>query len=324
METPMNIQRLFDFYIQESFFKATAHSDLERFLSLGNDINTTDSNGNNALFECRTPEAMAFLISNGINIHHINNEGQNALYHQKDPVLLEKLISLGLELEQTDNRGRNCIYGHFRHPESLNVLLNAGCDINHIDNKGNTLLHCPVSPEVLSLAIDTGCDVNIINQEGKGIIENFRSDESFEIILFHIDKFQKRTLHVDFCNYQTAFFLFDLYELGFSIHLNKNHVIINSYIEDYKDILLMLNYVSDVHNVKLYNDKRMPLYKGINKEIVKWMIRNGFHVDLNRIEGDKDYEEIVAYKIRHEQRALSKVLKNECVKPAITKNGGRL
>ncbi len=93
---------------------------------------------------------MAFLISNGINIHHINNEGQNALYHQKDPVLLEKLISLGLELKQTDNRGRNYIYGHFRHPESLNVLLNAGCDINHIDSKGNTLLHCPVSPEVLS------------------------------------------------------------------------------------------------------------------------------------------------------------------------------
>ncbi|HGG6067512.1 TPA: ankyrin repeat domain-containing protein [Salmonella enterica subsp. enterica serovar Kiambu] len=324
METPMNIQRLFDFYIQESFFKATAHSDVERFLSLGNDINTTDSNGNNALFECRTPEAMAFLISNGINIHHINNEGQNALYHQKDPVLLEKLISLGLELKQIDNRGRNCIYGHFRHPESLKVLLNAGCDINHMDNKGNTLLHCPVSPEVLSLAIDTGCDVNIINQEGKGIIENFRSDEFFEIILFHIDKFQKRTLHVDFCNYQTAFFLFDLFELGFSIQLNKNHVIINSYIEDYKDILLMLNYVSDIHNVKFYNDKRIPLYKGINKEIVKWMIRNDFLVDLTKTEGDKDHDEIVAYKTRREQRELSKVLKSNRRKPAIAKNDGRL
>ncbi|EEX2797917.1 hypothetical protein CRD82_01865 [Escherichia coli] len=324
MEIPIDIQRLFDFYIQDSFFKATSHSDVERFLSLGNDINTTDNNGNNALFECRTPEAMAFLISNGINIHHINNEGQNALYHQKDPVLLEKLINQGLDLKQIDNYGRSCIYGHFRHPESLKVLLNAGCDINHRDNQGDTLLHCPVSPEVLSLAIDTGCDVNILNQDGKGIIENFRSDEYFEIVLSNIDKFHKRTLHVDFCNYQTAFFLFDLYELGFSIHLNTNHVIINSYIENYKDILLMLNYVGDVHNVKFYNDKRIPLYKGINKEIVKWMIRNDFLVDLTKTEGDKDHDEIVAYKARREQRELSKVLKSNRDKPTIDKNGGRL
>lgn len=99
MEIPVNIQRLFNFYTQDSFFKATSHSDVERFLNLGNDINVTDNNGNNALFECRTPEAMAFLISNGINIHHINNEGQSALYHQKDPVLLEKLINQGLDLK---------------------------------------------------------------------------------------------------------------------------------------------------------------------------------------------------------------------------------
>lgn len=324
MEIPMNIQRLFDFYIHESFFKATSHCDVKRFLSPGNDINITDNNGNNALFECRTPEAMAFLISNGINIHHINDAGQNALYYQKDPVLLEKLISLGLDLKQTDIYGRSCIYGHIRNPESLKVLLSAGCDINHSDNKGNTLLHCPVSPEVLSLAIDTGCDVNIINHAGKGIIENFRSDEFFEIILSHIDKFQKRTLHIDFCNYQTAFFLFDLYELGFSIQLNKNHVIINSYIEDYKDILLMLNYVSDIHDVKFYNDKRIPLYKGINKEIVKWMIRNDFLVDLTKTGGDKNHKELVAYKIRREQKELSKVLKSRRGKHAITNNGGRL
>ncbi|MEQ4744003.1 hypothetical protein ABN140_26860 [Klebsiella michiganensis] len=162
---------------------------------------------------------------------------------------------------------------------------------------------------MLSLAIDTGCDVNIINQAGKDIIENFCSDEFFEITLSHIDKFQKRTLHIVFCNYQTAFFLFDLYELGFSIQLNKNHVIINSYIEDYKDILLMLNYVSYIHDVKFYNDKRIPLYKGINKDIVKGMIRNVFLVGLTKTEGDKNHKELVAYKTRREQKEFSKVLK---------------
>ncbi|EOV6092309.1 hypothetical protein [Raoultella ornithinolytica] len=175
-----------------------------------------------------------------------------------------------------------------------------------------------------SLAIDTGCNVKIINQAGKGIIENFRSDDFFEIILSHIDKFLKRTLHIDFCNYQTAFFLFDLYELGFSIQMNKKHVIINSYIEDYKDILLILNYVSDIHDVKFYNNKRIPMYKGINKEIVKWMIRNDFLVDLKKTEGDKKHKELVAYKTRREQKEFSTALKSRRGKPGIAKNGGRL
>ncbi|EHQ5243726.1 ankyrin repeat domain-containing protein, partial [Salmonella enterica] len=73
-----------------------------------------------------------------------------------------------------------------------------------------------------------------------------------------------------------------------------------------------------------YTVKRRPLYKGINKEIVKWMIRNGFHVDLSRIEGDKNYEDISTYKARYEQSELSKVLKSNKGTPAIIKNGGRL
>jgi hypothetical protein len=106
--------------------------------------------------------------------------------------------------------------------------------------------------------------------------------------------------------------------------MNKNHVIINSYIEDYKDILLMLNYVSDIHDVKFYNDKRIPMYKGINKEIVKWMIRNDFLVDLKKTEGDKKHKELVAYKTRREQKEFSTVLKSRRGKPGIAKNGGRL
>lgn len=54
----------------------------------------------------------------------------------------------------------------------------------------------------------------------------------------------------------------------------------------------MLNYVSDIHDVKFYNDKRIPMYKGINKEIVKWMIRNDFLVDLNKTEGDKSIKNL--------------------------------
>ncbi|EOE5899611.1 ankyrin repeat domain-containing protein, partial [Salmonella enterica subsp. enterica] len=323
-ERPMDEQRLLDLYIRESFYKSSSHSDVMRFLRAGNDINATDDNGNNALFQCRTPEAMTSLISNGINIHHVNNAGQHALFHQQDPELLETLISLGLDLKQTDIHGRSCIFGHFGNPESLEVLLNAGCDINHRDNLGSTLLHLPVSPEVLSLGINRGCDVNIINHAGEGIIESFRSDEYFEIILSYIDKFHKRTLHIDFCNYQSVVFLFDLYERGFSIELNKKHVIINSNIGDYKDILLMLNYISEIHDVNFYTIERRPLYKGINKKVVKWMIRNGFHVDLSRTEGDENHEEIVAYKARYEQRELSKVLKSNKGTPAITKNGGRL
>ena len=66
------------------------------------------------------------------------------------------------------------------------------------------------------------------------------------------------------------------------------------------------------------------MYKGINKEIVKWMIRNDFLVDLKKTEGDKKHKELVAYKTRREQKEFSTVLKSRRGKPAIAKNGGRL
>lgn len=60
------------------------------------------------------------------------------------------------------------------------------------------ILFLPLSPEVLSVAIDAGCNVNQIDHSGKGFIENIYDYELHDIILSHIDKFDRRTLHVDF------------------------------------------------------------------------------------------------------------------------------
>ncbi|EGE6941450.1 TPA: ankyrin repeat domain-containing protein [Escherichia coli] len=318
------LEKALDLAISELFFNARSPDDIKKALKIGYDINAVNSNGNNAIFACRTLEAMDCLLSYGINIHHINGHGQNALFHQKNPEILKKLIELGLDTSHTDTNGYTCIFEHYRNAEGLTELINAGCDINHIDKKGMNILFMPLSPEVLSVAIDAGCNVNQIDHSGKGFIENVYDYELHDIILSHIDKFDRRTLHVDFCDLDSAFFLYYLSEHGFKIELNKDHFTINSYISDYKEILSILDFISEIHDIHFYKYKGGPLYKDIDKRIIKWMIRNNLLVDLSKINKHKDYEEINSYKIRREQKEISRHLKPAKSISATVKNGGRL
>ena len=317
-------ERAVDFITSQLFFNATTPDDIKYALNAGYDINAIDSSGNNAIFGCRTLEALDFLISNNINIHHVNKQGQNALFHQKKPEILKKLIELGLDTSHTDAKGYTCIFAHYMDVEGLQMLLNAGCDINHIDNEGRNILFLPLSPEVLSIAIDAGCNVNHINHAGKGFIEEEYDDELQKIILSHIDKFERKTLHVDFCNLSSALFLSDLSEHGFKIVLNKDRFVINSYISDYKAILSILDCISDIQEVNFYKYKGGPLYKDIDKKIVKWMIRNKFLIDLTKISDDKNYGDILKYKASYEQKEISRHLKSIKNKSSTIKNGGRL
>ncbi|ECF3780031.1 ankyrin repeat domain-containing protein [Salmonella enterica subsp. enterica serovar Oslo] len=317
-------ERALDFVISQLFFNAESPDNLKYALKAGYDINAVDSSGNNAIFGCRTQEALDFLLSNEVNIHHINKEGQNALFHQKNPEILKKLIELGLDTSHTDTKGYTCIFAHYMDPEGLQVLINAGCDINHVDNSGRNILFLPLSPEVLSIAIDAGCNVNQINHEGKGFIEEEYDDELHNIILRHIDKFERRTLHVDFCNTNSALFLYKLSEYGFRIELNKNRFVINSYISDYRNILSTLYCISDIQDVNFYNYDGGPLYKDIDKRIVKWMIRNEFLIDLTKISDDKNYNDILKYKTSYEHKEICRHLKPAKGKSPIIQNGGRL
>ncbi|EAQ5054787.1 ankyrin repeat domain-containing protein [Salmonella enterica] len=317
-------ERAVDFFTSQLFFNATTPDDLKYALKAGYDINTVDSSGNNAIFGCRSLEALDFLLSHEINIHHINEKGQNALFHQKNPEILKKLIALGLDTSHTDAKGYTCIFEHYRDPEGLTELINAGCDINHVDNRGRNILFLPLSPEVLSIAIDAGCNVNLINHAGKGFIEQEYGDELHKIIISHIDKFERRTLHVDFCNSSSVLFLSDLSEHGFKIDLNKNRFTINSYISNYRDILSTLYCISDIQDVNFYNYDGGPLYKDIDKRIVKWMIRNEFLIDLTKISDDKNYDDILKYKTSYAQKEISKHLKSAKNISATVNPGGRL
>ncbi|EEU3610384.1 ankyrin repeat domain-containing protein [Escherichia coli] len=317
-------ERAVDFFTSQLFFNVTSPDDLKYALKAGYDINTVDSSGNNAIFGCRSLEILDFLLTHKINIHHINEKGQNALFHQKNPEMLKKLIELGLDTSHTDAKGYTCIFEHYRNPEGLTELINAGCDINHVDNKGRNILFLPLSPDVLSIAIDAGCNVNLINHAGKGFIEEEYDDELHKIILRHIDKFERRTLHVDFCNTSSVLFLYELSEYGFKIELNKDRFVINSYISDYRDILSTLYCISEIQDVNLYNYDGGPLYKNIDKRIVKWMIRNKFFIDLTKISDDKNFNEILKYKTSHEQKEVSRHLKPAKNKSTTVKNGGRL
>ena len=68
-------ERAVDFFTSQLFFNAESPDNLKYALKAGYDINTVDTSGNNAIFGCRTLEALDFILSNEVNIHHINKEG---------------------------------------------------------------------------------------------------------------------------------------------------------------------------------------------------------------------------------------------------------
>lgn len=129
---------------------------------------------------------------------------------------------------------------------------------------------------------------------------------------------------MDFCNLSSVLFLFDLSEHGFKIELNKDRFAINSYISDYKAILCLLDSISDIQDVNFYKYKGGPLYKDIDKRIVKWMIRNNFLIDLTKISDDKNHDDILKYKTSYEQKEISRNLKHDKNKTAKVNNGVRL
>ena len=57
------LEKALDLAISESFFNARSPDDIKKALKIGYDINAVNSNGNNAIFACRTLEVMELIYT---------------------------------------------------------------------------------------------------------------------------------------------------------------------------------------------------------------------------------------------------------------------
>jgi hypothetical protein len=121
------------------------------------------------------------------NVSKINNLEERRQQLRKiirdHPSLLSKIGSKGC---LNYFRGGNTILFHQYCPKIVRVLLDAGADVNHINDYGQNVLFgpWPKNAEVIQMLLDAGANVHHTDIEGKTILKyHFLESESYLLLI---------------------------------------------------------------------------------------------------------------------------------------------
>ncbi len=107
-------------------------------------------------------------LSKGVNVNAKNDTEQTPLHVAQDTTILKTLILNGAKVNSLDGDGRTPIFN--KEIEALKVLIEAGADIHHKGNKGNTLLMWYSYSgylEGIKYLVSLGVNVNAVNIDGQ-------------------------------------------------------------------------------------------------------------------------------------------------------------
>lgn len=145
----------------------------ELFLKYGQDINIISSNNqsNNILYETYNMELLKFYIDKGADIHFVcKRDKRNLLFNGLNPIeKIKFLIESGVNIKQKNNLDENFLFGLLTEPDILKeVIPLIDFDIfkNNVAQGGSLLTECR-NLESLQILIDNGCDVNINLYDGE-------------------------------------------------------------------------------------------------------------------------------------------------------------
>lgn len=127
-------------------------------------------------------KALIVLLEHGADINAEDRYGCTALTvaaRESFTENVELLLKFGADITCDD--GRSLMYAQY--PETVQILLDAGMDVNHVARDGKTALscHCPYSEgDMVELLLSRGADVNLGESEGNtpltGAANNWRGD----------------------------------------------------------------------------------------------------------------------------------------------------
>ena len=175
---------------------------LQAIVDHGADVNATNKAYETALtiaFGKKTEASIIMLINASVNPDSEDNAYRNtclrqAVRQEYSKEVLQAIIDCGVDVNATNKKNRTAlaIACLNRNEGAINVLLNAGTDLNIADNTyGETCLHTAVrqecSGEVLQTIIDHGADVNATNNANETaltIVCVHKNDDALNLLLY--------------------------------------------------------------------------------------------------------------------------------------------
>ncbi|MCE5187042.1 MAG: ankyrin repeat domain-containing protein [Planctomycetaceae bacterium] len=204
--------------------------DLKFLLELGVPIDIKNPSGATPLMTAvrmGKPDAMLFLLEKGADIKALNASGGDLLCSSIAATYtyetLRILVEYGLDVNLKNSKGEPALFCLFNYGskmkdlrKNVQLLLDAGIDVNATDKQGNTVLHYAAREsykdaagmvEFAELMIARGADVNRTNAKGEtplGIMLDHQTCEPKELIrllaenntaLNNVDRYGRNTLH---------------------------------------------------------------------------------------------------------------------------------
>jgi ankyrin repeat protein len=129
--------------------------------------------------------AVRILIEKGADPNTRDSEGRNALMLMSMESRRDKDIEL--TIEDRDTIEPKLLYRRLDRAVELigETLLNAGCDVNAVDNKGRTpLMYAAIfeRPSIVNLLLKRGANINAKDQNGESALDWARKSGNEEII----------------------------------------------------------------------------------------------------------------------------------------------
>ena len=121
-----------------------------------------------------SPEIVEILLQRGIDISvHNRIEGETALHiavRNNKYQIVKAFVDANVNLDIVDQKGNTAVMVCTEHGGIQNMLINNGCSVNNVNNRGDTLLHIAVRNQDYNLAIKLlqgGCDASLVNNAGE-------------------------------------------------------------------------------------------------------------------------------------------------------------
>lgn len=304
------------------FYTSDAES-VQLLVKNGISINHPELEDKNALFFAINESSARELIDSGIDINHTDSYGRNALFYVCEADVKRLLIKKGINVNQRDVYGHNSINITGIDANLLDVYFAAGLDPDIQDRNGNSLIFHPYKKPITDILINNGCDINRVNNNGETVFEyiqtmlfsNYQLDQCLSVLTPYINLIKARPLIFNRLTYGCIELIKFLQSQNIDYKIN-DRCVVRYANKDIKNFITEAQKVIDLSNITLCSWYDTPLVSVKNKEIIKWFIRNNVNVNINDIEDQDILTEILAYLALREHKTLKTVIKPDIKRTA--------